>query len=114
MWKILIHQVQHIFLTMTHFIRKYLQITFINITINLINKVFYVLGSDPAYRVGYIFYKILMLALATKMVSLFSQNDRLALFILQEISAKYSNLNNHSLSVTLSGNDGVSWKKKIF
>ena len=55
-----------------------------------------------------------MLALATKMVSLFSQNDRLALFILQEISAKYSNLNNHSLSVTLSGNDGVSWKKKIF
>jgi len=110
----LIHQVQHIFLTMTHFIRKYLKITFINITINLINKVFYVLGSDPAYRVGYIFYKILMLALATKMVSLFSQNDRLALFILQEISAKYSNLNNHSLSVTLSGNDGVSWKKKIF
>ena len=72
------------------------------------------LGSDPAYRVEYILYKTLTLALATKMVSLFSQNDRLALFIPEEISAKYSNLNNHSLSVTLSSNDGVSWKKKKF
>ena len=55
-----------------------------------------------------------MLSLATKMVSLAPWNDKLALLILEEISAKYSNLNNHSLSVTLSSNDGVSWKTKKF
>ena len=44
------------------------------------------------------------------MVSLAPQNNKLALLILEEIPAKYSNLNNHSLSVTLSSNDGVSWK----
>ena len=56
-----------------------------------------------------------MLSLATKVVSLAPQNDKLALLILEEISAKYSNLNNHSVSVTLSSNDGVSWKtnKKV-
>lgn len=38
--KKLIQHVQHIFLMMTHFIIKYLKITFISITINVINKVF--------------------------------------------------------------------------
>ena len=107
--KILMHQVHHIFLTVTHFITKYFKTIFINIIIN-------VLGSNQAHGIRYKFCKIIIFALKLKF---YHWHQKLSGYFprrtgpLCSFSRKY--LPNPqiriSLSVILSSNNGVSWEK---
>ena len=103
------HQVHHIFLTVTHFITKYFKTIFINIIIN-------VLGSNQAHGIRYKFCKIIIFALKLKF---YHWHQKLSGYFprrtgpLCSFSRKYL-LNPQiriSLSVILSSNNGVSWEK---
>ena len=45
--------------------------------------------------------------------SCFPWNDRLALFIFEEISVRYSGMNNHSLSIFISSKNDILWEKLL-
>lgn len=84
----------------------------IDITINLI-KQFSSTGKQQAYHLDTSFQnfhfhsKLWVLSMAANIVSCFSWRARLILFLFGKMSAKYTRLSNHGLSVILSSKNSV-------
>lgn len=57
--------------------------------------------------------KAQIFSLATNTISCFPWSDRLMLFIFEKMSARYPNLNNHTLFIIHPSKNGVSWKRHL-
>lgn len=95
------------------------KITFINITTNLMRKVFQVLRCYQALADGHKFSKNLIFVWKFDFyrwqqimsTGFLKQPDKLSMCIFKEMSTRYTSWNNHSLSAILSSKNEILWKR---